>query len=88
MLTQNTPAAYQFPGKDMLVEVVLDLLVGNVDAQLFKGVALEVLKAKDVQQARHQEVIPAQSIAINNERLSQTFTPDPNEMEKRNYLNP
>lgn len=88
MLTQNTPAAYQFPGKDMLVEVVLDLLVGNVDAQLFKGVALEVLKAKDVQQARHQEVIPAQSIATNNERLSQTFTPDPNEMEKRNYLNP
>ena len=84
VLTQNTPASYQFPGKDVLVEVVLDLLIGNVDTQLFKGVALEVLKAKYVQQACHQVVIPAQSIATNNERLSQTFTPDPNEMEKRN----
>lgn len=33
----------------MLVEVKLDLLVCDVDAQLFKGVALEVFKSKDVQ---------------------------------------
>lgn len=33
----------------MLVEVKLNLFVGNVDAQLLKGVFLEVLKSKDVQ---------------------------------------
>lgn len=33
----------------MLVEVKLDLLVCDVDAQLFKGVPLEVFKSKDVQ---------------------------------------
>ena len=46
----------------MLVEVVLDLFIGDVDAQLLKGVALEVLKAKDVQQARHHSLISAQSV--------------------------
>lgn len=35
----------------MLVEVELDLLVGDVDAQLLKGVFLEVFKTKDVQDA-------------------------------------
>lgn len=33
----------------MLVEVKLDLLVCDVDAQLLKRVLLEVLKSKDVQ---------------------------------------
>lgn len=32
----------------MLVEVILELLVGIVDAELFKTVPLEVLKPKDV----------------------------------------
>lgn len=35
----------------MLVEVKLDLLVGNVDAELLEGVLLEILKTKDVQDA-------------------------------------
>lgn len=35
----------------MLVEVVLNLLVGDVYTQLLKGVMGEVLKTKDVQQA-------------------------------------
>lgn len=41
----------------MLVEVELDLLVGNVDAELFEGVLLEVLKAKDVQDADVQALV-------------------------------
>lgn len=32
----------------MLVEVVLELLVGIIDAELFETVSLEVLKPKDV----------------------------------------
>ena len=35
--------------EDVLVEVVLESLVGEVDAELFKAVVLVVLKAKDVQ---------------------------------------
>lgn len=35
----------------MLVEVKLDLLVGNVDAELLEGVLLEVFKTKYVQDA-------------------------------------
>lgn len=46
-----TAEFYLFPRKDVLVEVKLDLLVGNVDAELLKGVLLEVFKTKDVQDA-------------------------------------
>jgi len=28
--------AHQFPGKDVLVKVILDLFIGYVDTQLFK----------------------------------------------------
>lgn len=38
-----------FEGKYVLVEVKLNLLVCDIDAQLFKGVLLEVFKSKDVQ---------------------------------------
>lgn len=38
-----------FEGKYVLVEVKLDLLVCDVDAQLFKRVLFEILKSKDVQ---------------------------------------
>ena len=41
----------------MLVEVKLDLLVGDVDAQLLERVLLEVLKTKDVQNADVQALV-------------------------------
>lgn len=37
-----------FKFKDVLVEVILKLLVGVVDAELFKAVGLKVLKAEDI----------------------------------------
>lgn len=40
---------YLFPGEDVLVEVELDLLIGDVDAELLKRVPLKVFKAKHVQ---------------------------------------
>ena len=48
----NNPAllnTHLLKGKDVLVEVKLNLFVGDVDAQLLKRVLLEVLKSKDVQ---------------------------------------
>lgn len=48
---------YLFPSKDVLVEVKLDLLVGYVDAKLLKGVLLEVLKAKYIQDANVQALV-------------------------------
>lgn len=41
----------------MLVEVELDLLVGNVDAQLLERVPLEVLKAENIQDADVQALV-------------------------------
>ena len=38
-----------FESEYVLVEVELDLLVCDIDAQLFKRVLFEVLKSKDVQ---------------------------------------
>ena len=38
----------------MLIEVVLDLFVRNVYAQLLKGVAIKVLKAKYVEDSNSQ----------------------------------
>lgn len=45
------------PGEYVLVEVELDLLVGDVDAELLEGVLPEVLKAEDVQDANGLEVV-------------------------------
>lgn len=49
--------SYLLPGEDVLVEIKLDLLVSNVDAELLEGVPLEVLKAKDVQDADVQALV-------------------------------
>lgn len=40
-----------FQLKDVLVEVMLKSLVGEVDAELFEAVVLVVFKAKDVEDA-------------------------------------
>lgn len=44
-----------FPSEDVLVEEILDLLVGNVDAKLLEGVAASgtqmIFEAKNIQQA-------------------------------------
>ena len=40
----------------MLVEVKLQLFIGNVDTQLLKGVGTKVLKTKNVQNANIQQL--------------------------------
>ena len=45
------------PGKDVLVEVILDLLIGNVDTQLLKGILLKILKAKDIKYSNGEALI-------------------------------
>lgn len=49
--------SHLFPSKYVLVEVKLDLLVGDVDAELLERVFLEVLKAEDVQDADVQALV-------------------------------
>lgn len=41
----------------MLIEVVLDLFIGDIYAELFKGIPLEILKAKNVQDAHIHPVL-------------------------------
>jgi len=45
---------YLFPGKHVLVEVILDLFIRDVYTQLFKWVAIKVLKAKYVEDSNSQ----------------------------------
>lgn len=44
-----------FPGEDVLVEEILDLLVGNVDAELLEGIAASktqmIFETENIQQA-------------------------------------
>ena len=47
---------YLFHGKDLVVEIALQLFVGQVDAKLFEAVPLKVLEAKDVEDS-HVEVV-------------------------------
>ena len=49
----------QLPAEDVLVEETLQLLVGNVDAQLLKAVVLKVLKAVNVKNADGHVHLPA-----------------------------
>lgn len=48
---------YLLPGEDVLVKVELDLLIGDVDAELLKRVPLKVFKAEDVQDADVQTLV-------------------------------
>lgn len=48
---------YLFPRKDMLIEVELNLFIGNVDTELFKRIFFEILKAKDIKNSNVQTVI-------------------------------
>lgn len=48
---------YLFPSEYVLVKVKLDLLVGNVDAELLERVLLEVLETEDVQDADVQALV-------------------------------
>lgn len=50
---------YQFPRENLLVEVELDLFVGDVYTKLFKRIPFEILKAKNVQNPNPVIIIPA-----------------------------
>lgn len=43
-----------FQGEDVIVEIILQLFICIVDAELLKAVGFEVLKAKNVQDANRQ----------------------------------
>jgi len=49
-----TPKTNLFPSENVLVEVKLQLFVGNIDAELLKRVLPEVLETKDVQDSNLQ----------------------------------
>lgn len=53
---------YQLPREDLLVKVELDLFIGDVYAELFKWIALEIFKAKNVQDTDPVIIIPAEQI--------------------------
>ena len=52
----------------MLVEVVLETLIGKVDAELFEAVVLIVLEAKDVQHSNGQDLIMTHSSDSHNNK--------------------
>ena len=56
--------SYHFPSKDMLIEVILDLFIGYVDTELFKGIVWEVLKPKNVQQTYNRQLVPGEEKVI------------------------
>lgn len=41
----------------MLIEVELNLFIGNVDTELFKRIFFEILKAKDIKNSNVQTII-------------------------------
>lgn len=47
---------YLFHGKDLVVEVLLELLVGQVYAELLKTVFFKVFKPKNVQNTCKQDI--------------------------------
>ena len=40
---------YFLHGKDLVIEILLQLFIGKVDTKLLKAIVFKVLKAKDVQ---------------------------------------
>ena len=56
--------------EDVLVEVLLQALVGQVDAQLLEGVGQKALEAVDVQDANHTLVLSIPSCAARHGSIS------------------
>lgn len=48
---------YLLKSKNVLIEVVLDLFIGDVDAQLLEGIPLKILEPKDIQDPHVHAVI-------------------------------
>lgn len=48
-----------FPREDVLIEVVLDLLIGNIDAKLLERILGKILKAENVQKTDRQRLFAA-----------------------------
>lgn len=56
-------STYLFPREHVLVEIILNLFICNVNAQLLKGIFFEIFKAKYIQNANAQFItIPAGKI--------------------------
>lgn len=51
---ENIKHTHLFKLKDVLIDVILQFLIAVVDAQLLKGVFLEVLESKHVQDTNGQ----------------------------------
>lgn len=60
---------YQFPCKDMLIKVILDLFISNIDQQLFKGVLGKVFKSKDIQQSDNWVIV----VSVNSKLKKKTM---------------
>lgn len=54
VFVETNSTAYLFQSEDVIVEVILQLLICIVDAELLKAVSLKILKAKNVQNANGQ----------------------------------
>ena len=61
-------ALYLLALEDMLIKLLLQSLIGKVDAQLLKAVLLEALKAIDIQDANR--VLPLMPLACYSRRFS------------------
>jgi hypothetical protein len=48
-----------FPREDVLIEVVLDLLIGNIDTKLLERILGKILKAENVQKTDCQRLFAA-----------------------------
>lgn len=54
VMPQDYKCHLLLPREDVLVEVVLDLFISYIDAQLLKWIPWKVFKPKDVQKAHRQ----------------------------------
>lgn len=58
---ENIKHTHLFKLKDVLIDVILQFLIAVVDAQLLKGVFLEVLESKHVQDTNGQTLKTAKT---------------------------
>lgn len=64
--------SYLFKLEDVLVEVVLETLVGKVDAELFEAVVLIILKPKNVKHSNGQDL----RMTNKNRKKKEIFNPN------------
>ncbi len=70
---QMKPSSHLFPGKDVLIEVILNLLISDIYTKLLERIPLKILESKNIQNSNSITLISARKLTKYQIKQKQQF---------------